>query len=136
MCFTLEGFTLAQLADVLNQRMDHLFTQGMSPGWHTGSPAHRKSAKFDRLKKLLIGPGFQIVGLGMVARRDGEKPGIDPISFSFNSMALGAIPLIGLSGFFCNWVWFLLPGLQPNFFDDLRWLGVTMFILSTSAEPE
>jgi len=98
----LEGLALAQLADVLHQGMDGVLVQSVPPGRHAGSPSYRKSAELDGLKQLFIGPGFQIVTFGVVARWNREKLGIDAVSLTFNAMTLGTVPLISLPGIFCD----------------------------------
>ena len=113
----LEGFALAQLTDISHQGMDGALIQGMSPSRHAGSPAHRKPTKLDGLKKLRIGPGFQIFGFGVITGWNREELGVDAVSLAFDAMALGAVPPISFPGIFCNSHRFLLWSLRADFLD-------------------
>jgi len=108
---------MAELADVLDQGVDGIFLKSMPPGRHARSSAYREPAKLNGLKKLFIGAGFKIGGFGVVPRWNREEFGVYAVALSFYAMALGAIPFIGLPGFFRNRYYFRLWSLSVDFSD-------------------
>lgn len=92
-----EGLAMAQLADMADQRTNGIVVESVTPSGHARRAAHGQSAQLDGVEQLFVAACFQIIGFGVVARRHRQKPGIDAIPLARQSMALGAVKLVGVA---------------------------------------
>ena len=94
----LPGFAAAQLPEIENQIVDLFRRQGLAPGRHQFRGLHRIATAEDRLAELIVGELAHLLGVGVVARRDG-KPArglVDAFAIAQGAMALDAVEAIGL----------------------------------------
>ncbi len=88
------GFTLTQLAQVLDEFVNFFIRQGIAPGGHQYGFVDSLSTFLDGFEQLVVGSRRHLIGIGVVTRFRRHVTDVDSLSIPLAAVALDAISLV------------------------------------------